>query len=64
LDIFTIDGLCYLDCSKENTLTSDMEIWEKHESGFLQGLGALEKETQSKKTGGGQKEGKETSLGV
>jgi hypothetical protein len=34
---------------KENTLTSKFKIWEKHELGFHWGLGALEKETPSKK---------------
>jgi hypothetical protein len=38
-----------LDYLKENTLTSKFKIREKHELGFLQGLGALEKETPNKK---------------
>jgi hypothetical protein len=44
---------------KENTPTLEFEIRKKHESGFLQGLGALEKETPSKKRlEGGKRRGK------
>jgi hypothetical protein len=39
----------YLDYLKENTPPSKFEIREKHEPGFLQGLGALETKTPSKK---------------
>ncbi len=39
----------YLDYPKENILTLEFEILEKHELGFLKGLGALEKEKSSKK---------------
>ncbi len=42
------DCVQYLDCSKENIPTLEMEIWERHELKFLEGLGAL-KETPSKK---------------
>jgi hypothetical protein len=49
----------YLDCSKENTPPSELEIWEKHEPEFFQGLGALEKDTPSKKRlEGGKRRGK------
>jgi hypothetical protein len=49
----------YLDFLKENILPSKFKIWEKHESRFFQGLGALEKETLSKKKlEGGKKRGK------
>jgi hypothetical protein len=55
----------YLDYPKENTPPSEFEIHEKHEPIFLQGLGALEKETPCKKRlEGGGKEGKETKLRV
>jgi hypothetical protein len=55
----------YLDCSKENTLSSKFEIWEKYEFEFLQGLGALEKETPTKKRmEGGQEEGKKIDFRV
>jgi hypothetical protein len=47
------------DYLKDNTFTLDMEIWEKYESRFLQGLGTLEKETQNKKRlEGGKMRGK------
>jgi hypothetical protein len=49
----------YLDFLKENIFPSKFEIREKHESRFLQGLGALEKETLSKKKlEGGKRRGK------
>jgi hypothetical protein len=42
-----------------NTFTSKFDIWGKHELGFLQGLGALGKETPSKKRlEGGERRGK------
>jgi hypothetical protein len=49
------DCTWYLDCPKKNTPTLEFEIWEKHELGFLQGLGALEKETPSKERLGGRR---------
>lgn len=53
----------YLECSKENTLPSKFEIWEKYEFEFLQGLGALEKETPTKKRmEGGKRKGKRQIL--
>ncbi len=49
----------YLNCPKENILTLQFEIQEKHELGFFQGFGALEKETSSKKRlEGGKRRGK------
>ncbi len=39
----------YLDYSKENILTLEMEIQQKYEPKFLKGLRALEKETPSEK---------------
>jgi hypothetical protein len=54
-----LDCAWHLDCPKENTPTSKFKIWGKHELGFLQGLGALEKETPSKKRlEGGERRGK------
>jgi hypothetical protein len=40
-----LDCVWYLNCPKENTLTSKFEIQEKHELGLLQGLGASKRET-------------------
>jgi hypothetical protein len=54
-----LDCAWYLDCPKENAPTSKFKIQEKHETKFLQGLGALEKETPSKKKlKGGKRRGK------
>jgi hypothetical protein len=49
----------YIDCPKENTLPSKFKIQEKYELAFFQGLGALEKETLTKKImEGGKRKGK------
>jgi hypothetical protein len=49
----------YLDFSKENTPSLEFKIQEKHEPRFFQGLGALEKETPTKKRlEGGRRKGK------
>jgi hypothetical protein len=54
-----LDCAWYLGCPKENTPPLEFEIREKHESRFLQGLGALEKETPSnKRLEGGKRRGK------
>jgi hypothetical protein len=39
----------YFDCSKENNFPSKFEIRKKYEPTFLHNLGALEKETLTKK---------------
>jgi hypothetical protein len=39
----------YLDCPNEITPPLEFEIWDKYEHAFLQGLGALKKETPTKK---------------
>jgi hypothetical protein len=44
-----LDCNWYLDYPKENIPPSKFEIREKYEPIFLQGLGALEKETPTKK---------------
>jgi hypothetical protein len=51
-------GWC-LDCPKENTISLEFKIQKKHELGFFQGLGALEKKTPTKKRlEGGRRKGK------
>ncbi len=44
-----LDCNWYFDYPKENIPPSKFELWEKYEPIFLQGLGALEKETPTKK---------------
>ncbi len=39
----------YIDCLKDITFSLNFEIQEKHEPRFFQGVGALEKETATKK---------------
>ncbi len=54
-----LDCAWYLDYPKENAPTSKFKIQEIHEPKFLQGHGALEKETSSKKKfKGGERRGK------
>jgi hypothetical protein len=49
----------YLDFLKENIPSLEFKIQEKHEPRFFQGLGALEKETPTKKRlEGGRRKGK------
>ncbi len=53
----------YLNCLNVNTPPSKFEIWEKYEPTFLQGLGALEKGTPTKKKmEGGMRKGKRQML--
>ncbi len=53
----------YLDYPKENILSLKFEIQEKHESRFLQGVRASEKETPTKKRlEGGKRKGKRQIL--
>jgi hypothetical protein len=53
----------YIDCPKINTLPSKFKIKEKYEPRFLQGFGALEKDTPTKKRmEGGKKKGKKQTL--
>ncbi len=54
-----LDYGSYLDCLKENIPPLKFETREKHEPRFLQGVGALEKETPTKKRlEGGKRKGK------
>ncbi len=55
----------YLYCPNENTPSLEFKIQKKHDLGFFEGLGALEKETPTKeKLEGGRRKGKRQIFGI